>query len=311
MSAPSSPTPAPKRRALGKGLDVLFPGAASNAGAGAGVTVQDPKVPKQAVLQVAIEDLEPNRGQPRKKFHDHSIQELAENIRQHGLIQPILVRKKAKGFEIIAGERRWRASQAAGLKTVDVIVKDLSDDDAFVVALVENIAREDLNPIEEAEAYRHIIGQRAITQEQLAGVVGKDRSSVANALRLLKLPERVRRMVADGALSMGHARALLSLDSEEAMTKMAQEVVKRGLSVRQVERLVRLARKGAEKAEASPADPYASIPGGGDAIRRETDILVRRLGTRVRINAAGRRGKIEIDFSSPDELDRLIGILKG
>ena len=293
--------PPPKRRALGKGIDVLFP---------SGPKAQTATQPRGGILNVAIEDVEPNRSQPRRKFHDHKISELADNIRQHGMMQPILVRKKDKGFEIIAGERRWRASQLAGLKSVDVIVKDLSDEDSFLWALVENIQREDLNPIEEAEAYRQILDERGLTQEQLSEIVGKDRSSVANALRLLKLPERVRKMVADGALSMGHARALLSLENAEAMTKMAQEVVKRGLSVRQVEKLVRLVRAKQPPAQA-PVDPYAAIPGGGVAIRRETELLMRQLGTKVRLVVKGRKGKIEIDFSSADELDRLLAVIKG
>ncbi len=297
------PPPPSKRRALGKGIDVLFP-------SGPKGPSQAPSGTRRGIANVAIEDVEPNESQPRRKFHDHTLSELADNIRQHGLMQPILVRKKGKTFEIIAGERRWRASQLAGLKTVDVIVKDLSDEDSFLWALVENIQREDLNPIEEAQAYRHIVDQRGLTQEQLSEIVGKDRSSVANALRLLKLPERVRKMVADGALSMGHARALLALDGPEAMTKMAQEVVKRGLSVRQVEKLVRQERAKGPPGK-DPVDPYAAIPGGSPAVKRESDALMRRLGTKVRFVVSGRRGKIEIDFASPDELDRLLGLIKG
>jgi len=298
MSSEAVTPQTPKRRALGKGIDVLFPGIAEG---------PRPREAGKNVLSVAIEDIEPNRGQPRKKFHDHTLAELAESIREQGLMQPILVRKRARGFEIIAGERRWRACQLAGLKTVEVIVKDLSDEDAFLWALVENIQREDLNPIEEAEAYRQLIQQKKLTQEQLAGAIGKDRSSVANALRLLKLPERVRKMVVDGALSMGHARALLALDDAEAMVKTAQEIVKRGLSVRQVEKLVRAQDGGGDEAE----DPYTEVPGGAEAVRRETEALMRRYGTRVRFVVGGGKGKIEIDFSSMEELDRLVVLLKG
>ena len=291
--------PTPKKR-LGKGMNVLFGGAAP-----LGPPKRDSK---NAILAVAIEDIEPNRAQPRKKFHDHALEELADSIRQHGIMQPIVARKRGSGYEIIAGERRWRAAQLAGLKTVDIVVKELAEEDVFLWALIENIQREDLNPIEEAEAYRQIIGDRELTQEQLAQVVGKDRSSVANALRLLKLPDRVRKMVADGALSMGHARALLSLPSQDAMTKMAKEIVARGLSVRQVERQVKTARSQVSKD--NDADPYALIPGGGEAIKRETEALIRALGTKVRFVVNGRKGKIEIDFSSVDELNRLLDALK-
>jgi ParB family transcriptional regulator, chromosome partitioning protein len=302
MTPPPPTKGAGSKRRLGKGMSVLFPTGSSG-------TTPVPRDTRRAVLQVGIEELEPNRNQPRKKFQDHSLRELSDSIAEHGLMQPILARKKGSGYEIIAGERRWRASQLAGLKRVDVIVKELSDDDTFVWALIENLQREDLNPIEEADAYRTIIDQRSLTQEKLAQVVGKDRSSVANALRLLKLPDRVRKMVADSALSMGHARALLSLSTPEEMTKTAQEVVKRGLSVRQVEKLVRTKRGGGESSGGS-VDVYAQIPGGAEAVRREAELLQRALGTRVRFVVNGRKGKIEIDFSSVEELDRLIESLK-
>jgi ParB family chromosome partitioning protein len=263
--------------------------------------------PKNAVLKVAIEDIEPNQKQPRKHFQDKALRELANSISEHGLMQPIVVRKTGDSYEIIAGERRWRASQLAGLKTAEVIVKDVADDDVFVLALIENIQREDLNPIEEAEAYRQIIDQKNLTQEQLAEAVGKERSSIANTLRLLKLPDRVRSMVGEGALGMGHARTLLSFKSEAEMVKAAQEFVKRGFSARQAEAYVRQQLKPASEAE--DVDPYAAL-GGAAAVQRETEALVRSLGTKVRFAVNGRRGKIEIDFSSFDELNRLIEQLK-
>jgi ParB family chromosome partitioning protein len=264
------------------------------------------------VQSVPIEDVRPNRLQPRKTFDDATLQELADSIREHGLMQPILVRKKGTGFEIIAGERRWRACQKAGLKTIEVIVKDLADEEVFEWALIENIQREDLNPIEEAEAYRRLLETGGLTQEQLAVRVSKDRSTIANALRLLKLPDEVRRQVIAGALSMGHARALLSLESPDEMIRMARDVVKRGLSVREVERAVRVVRKAQqEKTDGANEDPYAHLPGGEPAVRRVTEELMRVLSTRVRIAPQGRRGRIEIDYSSPEELDRLIAQLKG
>jgi ParB family chromosome partitioning protein len=296
--------PTPKNR-LGKGMNVLF----GHGPVSASTPVSRPaRDPKNAILKIAIEDIEPNHNQPRKHFPDQALRELANSIAEHGLMQPLVTRKNGDSYQIIAGERRWRASQLAGLKTVDVIIKDVADDDVFVLALIENIQREDLNPIEEAEAYRQIIDQKNLTQEQLAQAVGKERSSIANVLRLLKLPKRIRSMVAEGALGMGHARSLLSLSKEDDMVKAAQEFVKRGFSARQAEAYVRQKVKPAGEAE--NFDPYAAVPGGAAAIKRETEALVRSLGTKVRLAVKGRRGKIEIDFSSFDELDRLIEHLK-
>jgi ParB family chromosome partitioning protein len=299
--------PAQKRKALGKGLGALIP-QKRPIDLGEATPMSDDR---RGVRAVPIEDVRPNRLQPRKTFDDVTLQELADSVREHGLIQPILVRKRGTGFEIIAGERRWRACQKAGLKTIEVIVKDLADDEVFEWALIENIQREDLNPIEEAEAYRRLLESGNLTQEQLAVRVSKDRSTIANALRLLKLPDEVRRQVIAGALSMGHARALLSLDSPDDMVKMARDVVKRGLSVREVERAVRNLRKVEGDGAEDPArDPFEHLPGGEPAVRRASEELMRVLNTRVRIQPQGKRGRIEIDYSSPEELDRLIVQLK-
>lgn len=298
--------PAHKRKALGKGLGALIP--QKRPAPEAGIS-DDQK--RRGVRSIPIEDVRPNRLQPRKTFDDATLQELADSISEHGLMQPILVRKKGSGFEIIAGERRWRACQKAGLKSIEVIVKDLAEEAVFEWALIENIQREDLNPIEEAEAYRRLLEAGGLTQEQLAVRVSKDRSTIANALRLLKLPDEVRRQVIAGALSMGHARALLSLESPDEMVRMARDVVKRGLSVREVERSVRTARKAQQDKGEDAADAYAHLPGGEPAVRRATEELMRALGARVRIQPlSGKRGKIEIDYSSPEELDRLIALLK-
>lgn len=300
-----------KRRALGKGIDALFGGASQGAAKVAPAAAAADN--RRNILNVAIEDVHPNKSQPRKDFDQAALEDLAASIKEHGLMQPILVRKRAQGYEIIAGERRWRATQKAGLKTIDVIVKELSDPDAFVIALIENIQREDLNPIELAKAYKQLMDDQSLTQDQVAERVGKDRSTVANSLRLMKLPSEVQRQVVAGALSMGHARALLALEDEEAISKMAREIVKRGLSVREVEKLVRESREKApaEDGAAPAVDPYAAIPGGAAAVKRETEALIRRYGARVRIAVAGKRGKIEIDFGSPDELERILGVLKG
>lgn len=303
--------PAQKRQALGKGLGALIP---QKKAATTTVESAAPAAEKRGVANVPIEDVRPNRNQPRKTFDDAALEELAESIREHGLMQPVLVRKRGAAFEIIAGERRWRACQRAGLKTIDVIVKDLADAEVFEWALIENIQREDLNPIEEAEAYKRLLDASGMTQEKLAVRVSKDRSTIANALRLLRLPDEVRRQVIAGALSMGHARSLLSLDSPEAMVKMGRDVVKKGLSVREVERLVRAARKEAAEdgGDKGPGtDSYAHMPGGEPAVKRVMEDLRRSLGTKVRILPQGRRGKIEIDFTSVEELERLITHLKG
>ena len=288
----------PKRQALGKGLGALIPPQKKAPPAEAGEPV------RSTSSKVAIEDIRPNRSQPRKDFDDAALTELAESIERHGLMQPILVRKKGSAYELVAGERRWRACQRAGLKEIEVIVKDLTDELSFEWALIENIQREDLNAIEEAEAYRRILDGGNMTQEQLAQRVSKDRSTIANALRLLKLPDEVRRQVVAGALSMGHARALLALDDAELMVKMARETVRKGLSVREVERRVRTLR--AEPERPREVDPYAQLPGGAPAVKQTQEALRRSLGTKVRIQASGRRGRIEIDFASPDELNRLI-----
>lgn len=293
-----------KRQALGKGLGALIPQKPSE-GSPLGEEER-----KKVTLRVPIEDVQPNRFQPRKAFDDASLDELADSIKEHGLMQPILVRKRASGFEIIAGERRWRGCQRAGLQEIEVIVKDLADEQIFEWALIENIQREDLNPIEEAEAYRRLLETTGLNHDQLAKRVSKNRSTISNALRLLKLPDDVRRQVIAGAISMGQARALLSLDDPEAMVRMARDIVKKGWSVREVERAVRAAKKAAAESEEPPADPYASLPGGRPAVERTTLELRRRLGTKVRIVPQGKRGRIEIDFATVDELERLIEMLR-
>ncbi len=298
----------PKRQALGKGIGALIP--TKKPETPAAIPTAEEK--KRGVMSVPIEEVRPNKSQPRRSFDDQTLEDLAASIREHGLMQPILVRQvRDQGFEIIAGERRWRACQKAGLKTIDVIVKDLADTEVFEWALIENIQREDLNPIEEAEAYKRLLTETGMTQETLAVRVSKDRSTIANSLRLLKLPDEVRRQVIAGAISMGHARALLALDSPEDMIKTARDIVKRGLSVREVERLVRLARRKTES-EAGPSapDPFHAFPGGSSAVHRATESLIRTMATKVRIVPAGKRGKIEIDFSSPEELDRLIALIQ-
>ncbi|MBI2373391.1 MAG: ParB/RepB/Spo0J family partition protein [Deltaproteobacteria bacterium] len=292
-------------------MDALFPNPSKNNAKDARAMLATPD--RRGLLKVAIEDVHPNPNQPRKSFDGDGLDGLAQSIRDHGLLQPVVVRKRAPdGYSIVAGERRWRAAQKAGHKTIEVIVKDLTDPDAYACALIENLQREDLNPIEQAMAFQHLIEQQKLTQDQLATKIGKDRTTVANALRLLRLPPEVRRQVVAGALSMGHARALLALESDDEMVKASRETLRRGLSVRQIEKFVRGQKnpKGSEKDRTSK-DQFSKIPGGSAAIARETEALQRRFGTKVRFHAEGKRGRIEIDFGSPEELDRLLDLLKG
>jgi ParB family chromosome partitioning protein len=275
-----------KRPALGRGLSALIP------------DTPPPATPPAAdrSLEVDPDLLRPNKFQPRTHVDDDRIEDLSRSIRSNGIIQPIVVRKVEQGYEIIAGERRWRAAQRAGLLKVPVVVRDIPEDKLLAVALIENIQREDLNPIEEAMAYRRLSDQFHLTQEQIADAVGKDRSSIANYVRLLRLPQEVRANLASNALSMGHARALLALNDEHAQLRLARDVVARSLSVRETEALV---KKAAAPAEAKPAKTV-------DVHTRAAEEKLRlTLGTRTRIVRKGKGGRIEIDFASEDELQRI------
>jgi ParB family transcriptional regulator, chromosome partitioning protein len=282
---------AEKRPALGRGLSALIPDTPAAL----------PAAPERT-LDVDIDLLRPNRAQPRTTMDDARIDELARSIEANGVIQPIVARKADTGYEIVAGERRWRAAQRAGLLKVPVVVRDVPDDRLLALALIENIQREDLNPIEEAQAYRRLAEDHQLTQEQIADAVGKDRSSVANFMRLLKLPREVREDLGAGALSMGHARALLALADESAQLRLAREIVSRNLSVRETEAMV--------KKSAAPAAPTTE-PKKDVHTRAAEDKLRFSLGTRVRITRRGRGGRIEIDFQNEDELQRLYEQLTG
>ena len=273
-----------KRPALGRGLSALIPDA------------PPPPPAAERSLDVDIDLLRPNRFQPRTNIDDTHIEELARSIKSNGVIQPIVVRKADDGYEIVAGERRWRASQRAGLLKVPVVVRDIPDDRLLAAALIENIQREDLNPIEEAQAYRRLADEYQLTQEQIADSVGKDRSSVANYLRLLKLPLEVRANVGSGALSMGHARALLALADEVAQLRIARDIVARNLSVRETESIVK--RPPQSDAQRQPPTPDVHTRAAEDKLRFA-------LGTRVRIVRKGKGGRIEVDFQSEDELHRI------
>jgi ParB family chromosome partitioning protein len=295
-----------KRNVLGRGLAALIPGAPSPAPAAPLTPVRRPE--DDGVRTIAIEDVHPAAGQPRTTFDDGRLEELAASIRTQGIIQPLIVRaRSAGGYELIAGERRWRAAQRAGLHEVPAVVRDVSPTRAFEMAMVENLQREDLNPLEEAAGYHRLITEFNYTQESLADRVGKDRSTVANALRLLRLPDAARSLLAEGRLSMGHARALLGLDTVEAMEKLARRVVSQDLSVRKVEELVKRERSGAGSAPAAAA-PKAPSPNARDLGLR----LSRALGTRVDVvEASPGKGEIAIHFHSLDQLDVLLVRLLG
>ena len=278
-----------KRPALGKGLSALIP---------------DVPEPRIAAVEVDIDRLSPNDLQPRGLMDPSALEDLSQSIVANGIIQPIVVRRVGDRFQIIAGERRWRAAKMAGLLRVPVAVRDVApggERSLLEMALVENIQRENLNPIEEALAYRRLADEFQMTQEAIAVAVGKDRATVANMMRLLKLPDEVRAEVASGRLSTGHARAILSLTSDAEQRAAARDVIARSLSVRETESLV---KKIAETGASPAADPKVTAPVDVHT-RAAEDRLRLMLGTRVRIVRHGAKGRIEIDFGSEDELIRL------
>ncbi len=279
-----------KRPALGRGLGALIPGGSA--------------VERKGVILLGIEEIQPNRGQPRRYFDEIRILELSESIRANGVLQPLLVRRDGEGYAIVAGERRWRAAQRAGLRELPCIVRDVSDPQAFELALIENIQREDLNAIEEAEAYQRLIEYHGLTQEELAQRVGKDRSTIANALRLLRLPEPIKLAMSSGALSMGHARALLALGDETDLRRAAEKVMNEALSVREVEQLVqRLKGKKVIRQERARA--------GSVQLRHVVEKLQRKLGAKVALRDRDGAGTVEIRYHSHAELDRILQSILG
>ena len=258
--------------------------------------------PAETVQYISIHDVKPNANQPRKIFDEEKIAELAASIKENGIIQPLIVRKKGKGYEIVAGERRWRASVKAELKEVPCIVRELDDEQNMLLAIVENMQREDLNPMEEAEGLNQMIAAYGLTQEQVSKSIGKSRPYIANSLRLLKLPEEIRDLISDGSLSAGHGRTLVSVPDEARQIEIARKILKDGLSVRETEKLAAEKEEpGKKRRGRKPKDP--------DVARVEAD-LKEALGTRVNIKRTGKKGKIEIEFFSRDELERLIEMLE-
>lgn len=280
-----------KRPALGKGIGALLTSATQEG--------------NRKYFLCPIEELRPHANQPRKTFNDVKMAELIDSIKEKGIIQPLVVRHLEDHYQIIAGERRWRAAQKAGLREIPVVIQDVSEDWAFEMALIENIQREDLNPIEEAEAYRNLMDGFDLSQEEVAKRVGKDRSTVANSLRLLRLPDKVRDDVINGQLSMGHARALLPLDSDEDILEARDQVVTKKMSVRETEALVKKIKN------------FGSFPNKKSLEKKAVDPelvhlageLKRALGTQVKIVPKGKGGKIEISYFAPEDLDRLLQVL--
>ncbi len=284
---------ADKRPALGRGLSALIPDTRPPAPA----PVEPPAAAGPPRPQeIDIDLLTPNPLQPRTQIEEQPLDELAQSIRTHGVIQPVVVRRVGDRLEIVAGERRWRAAQRAGLLKIPVVVRDVPDDRLLEVALIENIQREDLNPIEEAQAYRRLADDLHLSQESIAAAVGKDRATVSNYIRLLKLPVEVRNDLASSAISMGHARALLALSDDAAQRRVAREVVSRGLSVRETEALVR---------RETTATPVRPTPASDPNTRAAEEQLKIALGTRAKIVRRGAGGRIEIEFGSEAELQRL------
>ncbi len=301
-----------KKRGLGRGLGALMPSAppskpaAATAPAAAATIAEPSRVVGRALVQAAIEDVYPSPEQPRRIFADALLDELAASIRTHGVIMPLVVRPRTGGgFLLIAGERRWRAAQRAGLASVPVVVQDVAPRDAFERALVENVQRADLNPIEEAAAYQRLIADFGLTQDDVAARVGKDRATVANAVRLLRLPAPVRALVEDGRLGMGHARALLGLADDQQIETAARQAVARGLTVRATEKLVRDTVSG-ERAPRGPRTPAATDKTA--AVRDLEERLTRATGGPVVIDEdePGKSGTITLRYLDLDHLDRLL-----
>ena len=299
-----------KAKGLGKGLEALF-GDAEVAPVerkpAAGKKQTESKAAESpsdesGVLYVSIDDIRPNSAQPRKNFDDEKLEELAASIERHGVIQPVVLRKLGIGYELVAGERRWRAARMAGLKEIPCIVKELSDEENMLLAIIENMQREDLNPIEEAEGLKQMIDSYGLTQEQVSYSIGKSRPYITNSLRLLKLPGRVQDLTAEGKITTGHARALAAVKSQQKQIDLAMRAAKEGLSVRQIEAL-------AKKAKAPAAKPTRKKEKSADEKRVEEE-LRSVLGTRVNLNRKGKKGQIEIEFYSAEELERLIDLLR-
>lgn len=283
-----------KRGGLGRGLNALVSEAEYETGgsaASASNAASETKLP--------IEDIVPNPNQPRIHFNETELRELSESIQEHGVLQPLLVRKHGNGYEIIAGERRYQASKLAGLEELPVIIKDVNDEEMLALALIENLQRSDLNPVEEAKGYRQLIDASGMTQETLSKAVSKSRSAITNSLRLLDLPEVVQQMIFEGKLTAGHARAILAVPYEDARIRLAEKVVAEGLSVRATENLAPLFSAGE-----TPKTPRPAMP---QSFKKAARVLRQVFNTNVRVKSSRGKNKIEIEFKDEEELSRILG----
>ena len=293
---------AAKKGGLGKGLDSLI---SNKVGVIEKVEARKPELDKEVIF-VKITKVEPNREQPRKNFDEDSLLELSESIKQHGILQPLLVQDKKDYFEIIAGERRWRAAKMAGMKEIPVIIKKLSDREAVEISLIENIQREDLNPIEEALAFKRLLTEFHLKQDEVAERVSKSRTSVTNSIRLLKLDERVQQMVVDEMSSTGHARALLSIEEHEKQYSLAQQIFDAKLSVRETEKLVKKIQN--QKQEQPKQQEENNMSLFYEDMEQKLKSII---GTKVAIHYKGKdKGKIEIEYYSNDELERIMDLFQ-
>jgi ParB family chromosome partitioning protein len=276
-----------QRRALGKGLKALIPDVDKSRG---------------EILEIPIEDVRPNRYQPRKMFNDNRLAELVDSIKEKGIVQPIIVQRIDDGYELIAGERRWRAAQKAGIDKIPALVRVVNGEESLELALIENIQRENLNPLEEAMAYQRLANEFQLTQEEISKKVGKDRSSVANYLRLLKLPQEIQDSVSNEELTMGHARAILSLPSVKEQIHLKDRIIKRGMSVREVESFINRHKQSISNSDRKEIDIFK---------KRIEEELQKFLGTKVIIMKGKKKGRIEILFYSDEDLERIIELIRG
>lgn len=284
--------PSPKKRSgLGRGLSALVSEAEYETGGSPAAATSETKLP--------IEDIVPNPNQPRIHFNETELRELSESIQEHGVLQPLLVRKHGNGYEIIAGERRYQASKLAGLEELPVIIKEVNDEEMLALALIENLQRSDLNPVEEAKGYRQLIDASGMTQEALSKAVSKSRSAITNSLRLLDLPEVVQQMIFEGKLTAGHARAILAVPYEDARIRLAEKVVAEGLSVRATENLAPLFSAGETPKTSRPATPQS--------FKKAARVLRQVFNTNVRVKSSRGKNKIEIEFKDEEELSRILG----
>lgn len=279
-----------ERKALGKGIGALIP--------------ERENTDKSAIIYVQTDQIKPNPFQPREDFNLAAIEELAQSIKEKGVIQPLLVRRKGDYYELIAGERRLRACKSLGLNEIPIIVKDIGDRDSLEYALIENIQRESLNPIEEAHAYQHLMDKFQVTQEKIGEGLGKARATIANTLRLLKLPHEIQEEMKKGRISFAHGRALLEIEDENQQRRLTQEIISKGLSVRELENLIKTHRpKGLKR-----KGPYAAREPYVAAVEEDLQQL---LSTKVRVNKMKKRGHIYIEFYSQEDLERIISVIKG